>query len=67
MGAVIELRPSVELSEGELLFGLDRSESDVSSAVTSALSAALRKDRDDRTPEGRKAAVQEEEAFQTSG
>jgi hypothetical protein len=67
MGAMIELRPSAELSEGELLFGLDRSESDVSSAVTSALSAALRKDGDDRTPEGRKAAVQEEEGFQTSG
>lgn len=42
MGAMIELRPSGELSEGDLLFGgLDcRSESDVSSAV-SALSAAL--------------------------
>jgi len=43
---MIELRPSAELSEGELLFGLERSESEVSSAVkefaSSALSAALR-------------------------
>ncbi len=69
MGAMIELRPSGELSEGELLFGgLDcRSESDVSTAV-SALSAALNRvdARDISTPE-ETAANQERTAFQAAG
>ncbi|CAL8464122.1 g3657 [Coccomyxa elongata] len=69
MGAMIELRPSGELSEGELLFGgLEcRSESDVSTAV-SALSAALNRvdARDISTPE-ETAANQERTAFQAAG
>ncbi|BDA49246.1 hypothetical protein COCOBI_13-3570 [Coccomyxa sp. Obi] len=69
MGAMIELRPSGELSEGELLFGgLDcRSESDVSTAV-SALSAALNRvdAKDISTPE-ETAANQERTAFQAAG
>ncbi len=69
MGAVIELRPSGELSEGELLFdGLScRSESDVSTAV-SALSAALNRvdARDITTPE-ETAASQERTTFQAAG
>lgn len=66
---MIELRPSGELSEGELLFGgLDcRSESDVSTAV-SALSAALNRldGRDIPTPE-EIVANQERTTFQAAG
>ncbi len=71
MGAMIELRPSAELSEGELLFGLDsRAESDAVSAVTSALSAALRANREDGTPEEAAAlpsGILQQPSFQTVG